>query len=248
LLVVASLDQVCDLQSAVRTALLTLASIPDYPDATWIWSAVVTVLATAVTVRLAVEMRACRLAVAGSCVALACCVAQQAAALDWVLETRGVFRDMALAGLVLGGNIHVFLALCLYARHVYRDASGEITPKVRVAKPRVRLRRARSESAAAQSSPSAASSPAATTKPVKQSKDRVDPLHTATPPVAAQKEVTPRATVEVARATPNPHGPLSVARQSASDEESDEDAAGTALSKAERRRQRKLQRRENRHS
>ena len=84
------------------------------------------------------EMRACRLAVASLVVALACYATRQAAELDWILEVPGVFRVMAVAGLVLIGNIHLFLALCLYARHVYRDARGEVAPKVREARPKVR--------------------------------------------------------------------------------------------------------------
>ena len=43
LLVIASLDQVSDLQTSLRTALLVLAGIPDYADATLIWSAVLAV-------------------------------------------------------------------------------------------------------------------------------------------------------------------------------------------------------------
>ena len=129
LLVIASLNQVSDLQTSLRTALLVLAGIPDYPDAALIWSAALAVVTTVVAVRLAIEMRACRLAVASLVAAVACYATRQAAELDWILEVPGVFRVMAVAGLMLIGNIHLFLALCLYSRHVYRDARGEVAPE-----------------------------------------------------------------------------------------------------------------------
>ncbi len=247
LLVVASMDQVCDLQGSLRTVLLVVAGIPDYADAAWIWAAVVSVLTVAVVVRLAIEMRACRLAVAALCVVLACFVARQAAALDWVLPARGVLRDMVVAAFVLCGNIHLLLALCLNARHVYRDASGQIVPRTRSARPRVRARRA---GRAADPAAPDATSPTVATKAsrkatVPQSPVRIDAPHVTAASGTSAQEDRARASREPARGTSASRAAqAAVARPAAASEsEPDDDAAGPALSKAERRRQRKLQRR-----
>jgi hypothetical protein len=247
LLVIASLNQVSDLQTSLRTALLVLAGIPDYADATLIWSAALAVVTTAVAVRLAIEMRACRLAVASLVAAVACYATRQAAELDWILEVTGVFRVMAVAGLALIGNIHLFLALCLYARHVHRDARGEVTPKARTAKPKVRTRRPRSEAATATPSPVAAPASAAVSSPTKDTKLRVDQPHTAA--IAARKQDEPRGPEDVSHAILKRRAPVvAVAERHAAapsdDPELDDEAADSNLSKAERRRQRKLRRRD----
>ena len=64
LLLLASVNQTADWGTSLRMVILAAAGIPDYPDATLIWAAVATVLATAVAMRLVIEMRASRLAVA----------------------------------------------------------------------------------------------------------------------------------------------------------------------------------------
>jgi hypothetical protein len=249
LLVIASLNQVSDLQTSLRTALLVLAGIPDYADATLIWSAALAVVTTAVAVRLAIEMRACRLAVASLIAAVACYATRQAAELDWILEVTGVFRVMAVAGLALIGNIHLFLALCLYARHVHRDARGEVTPKARTAKPKVRARRPRSEAATATATPSPVAAPAsaAASSPAKDTRLRVDQPHTAA--IAARKQDEPRGPEDVSHVILKRRAPVvAVAERHAAapsdDPELDDEAADSNLSKAERRRQRKLRRRD----
>jgi hypothetical protein len=254
LLVMASLEQVSDLQTSLRTALLVLSGIPDYADATLIGSGVLAVIVTAVAARLALEMRACRLAVVCLVAALACYAARQAAELNWILQVPGVFRVMATAGLTLLGNIHVFLALCLYARHVYRDARGEVVPRTRPVREKARARRQeRSESVTGRLSSSSASASAAAASPAKDSKIRVDQPHTttaaATSAAVAAKQDGPRGPSDASHATPK-RGGLSAAvaayaaTGSSDDAELDDDAAGSKLSKAERRRLRKLQRRE----
>jgi hypothetical protein len=263
LLVLASLEQVADLQTSLRTTLLVLAGIPDYADATLIWSGIVAVITTAVAVRLALEMRACRLAVVSLIVALACYAARQAAELNWILEVPDVFRVMATAGLGLIGNVHLFLALCLYSRHVYRDARGEVAPKARKSSPPARARRQqRSESATGRLSTAATPASAAAASSLKDAKIRVDQPHTTTATTttttttaAAAKQDRPRGPAEPSPTPAAPkHSGLSavVAARAATGPTDDaelEDDDGTAdskLSKAERRRLRKLQRREKR--
>ena len=59
----ASIDQVAGLQESVRTALLQLSGIPDYPDAMPVWVGSAMLLTTVFSARLLIEMRSCRLAV-----------------------------------------------------------------------------------------------------------------------------------------------------------------------------------------
>ena len=129
--VMVSLDQVADLQLSIRTVLLDLAGIPDYADATLIWMASAAVVAGAVGIRLAIEMRACRAAVAGLVLAAGCYAAVGAATVNWVLADGGVFRVMAMTGLAMLGHVSVLMAMSLNARHVHREARGEIGPRVR---------------------------------------------------------------------------------------------------------------------
>ena len=190
----------------------------------------------------------------GLLVALACYATRQAAALNWILEVPGVLRVMATAGLGLLGNIHLFLALYLYSRHVYRDARGEIAPKTRPVSPRVRIRRRqRAEPAESSRAPATAAAPAAAASPVKDAKLRIDQPHVpaSTPAAAPAKADRPRSPADASHAA-SKRGGLSlavaerVARSAAESDESDEDDADSQLSKAERRRQRKLRRREGR--
>jgi len=250
LLVVASVDQVADLQGSLRTVLLALAGIPGYPDAAWIWCAMMTVVVTAVATRMALEMRACRLAVVNLVAALACFMALQAVTLDWFLRTQGVLRDMCVAGLTLLGTTHVFWALCFYARYVYREACGEIVARARVAKPRARAARSRRAVPA-----DATATPAAPDARVaKGAKLRVDPPHTAAPAAATAAPAKPAvpakpdpvpAAAHESRGPVKQPGPLTVlAQHTTAARDSGDDSSDSALSKAERRRQRKLQRRE----
>jgi hypothetical protein len=260
-LLVASLNQVSDLSTSLRTTLLVLAGIPDYPDAPLIWAAALTVVAAAVSVRLAIEMRACRLAVVSLAVALASYAAVRAVELNWVLDGPGTFRVMAVTGFRLAATISLFLALCLYSRHVFRDASGEVSPKARRAAPKARPRRKRDEPAAQLAKPV---EPAAA-EPSRPSgaKIRIDSPHTTTTSadvtVPKPKPAAPKpadATTEIAKRRVSTPAVMAKAVVDSPDDESghdesdqdDDDADGEKLSKAERRRLRKLQRRDRQQS
>ncbi len=269
LLVLASLEQVADLFGSLRAALLVLAGIPHYADAALIWSAVLGVVATAVTVRLTLEMRGCRLAMLSLAAGLACYGLRQAAELNWILATPSVLRVMATAGLVLLGNICVLLALSLFARYVYRDARGEIVRKPRAARPEKQpRRRQRSSSAASRGDAAAAPARAVTASSGSGTKIRVDQPHapaaSATPAATAPRAAAPIAAAPAkpertrgaaesspARSTAARSSAAAVATarpaaQPAEHAELDEEDGGDNLSRAERRRLRKLQRREKR--
>ncbi len=136
LLFVASLNQVSDLSTSLRTAVLVLAGVPGYPDAALIGTASLTLVAAMVGIRLAIEMRSCSLSVVSLVVALASYVAVGAIELNWILEGESTCRVMAVGGLRLAANISLFLAMCLYSRHVFRDASGLVAPKPGAQPPR----------------------------------------------------------------------------------------------------------------
>ncbi|MHB8973667.1 MAG: hypothetical protein ACYC4N_24800 [Pirellulaceae bacterium] len=259
LLLAASLNQVADLSTSLRTALLVLAGIPDYPDAPLIWVVAWTVAAAAVGVRLAIEMRACRLAVVSLAMALASYAAVGATQQNWVLAGPSTLRVMAVAGFRLAATISLFLALCLYSRYVFRDASGEVASKPRRAAPKARPRRKRDESAVKPAKPVEPAA-AASSRP-SGAKIRIDAPHTTTTSAdAAVPKVKPAepkaADAPPATAKRRMSAPAVVAKavvDSSDDELSDEadqddDADGEKLSKAERRRLRKLQRRDRQQS
>jgi hypothetical protein len=247
LLFAASLNQVSDLSTSLRTAVLVLAGVPGYPDAELIWTASLTVVAAVVGIRLALEMRACRLSVVSLAVALASYVAVGAIELNWMLAGEGPFRVMAVGGLRLAANISLFLAMCLYARHVFRDASGLVTPKAGRATPKAKPRRKRDESISQSTKPSESAAADSSRRPA-DSKVRIDAPH-ATSPSAGIKVQKPKPAESAPdnsnRRPPTPSVGEKPVADSADDEfDTDDDAGGDKLSKAERRRLRKLQRRE----
>ena len=125
-MLLASVDRVAGVQETVRIALLYAAGIPDYADALLVWNTTMAVIVAAIVVRLALEMRASRLATLCLLVSLACLGVVLSARLEWCLVDGGVFRHMAMSGLTMGGHIALFMATCLYARHVHRDACGQV--------------------------------------------------------------------------------------------------------------------------
>lgn len=141
----ASIDQVAGLQESVRTALLYASGIPGYGDAMLVWVSSVALLAGALGVRLIIEMRASRLASLMILTAVTCFGAVGAAHVGWMLTEASVFRTMALSGLTMGAHIALLLAMFLYARHVHRDACGQLrAPRERRQKvQKVRKRRTR---------------------------------------------------------------------------------------------------------
>lgn len=147
LFVLASVDQVAGLQQSVRTALLHVAGISDYPDALLVWVSSIAVLGGAVGLRLIIEMRGSRLASLLMVVSLACLGAVAASRLEWWAMQPGIFRTMVFSALNLGAHIAVLSAFLLYARHIYQDAQGRVPArrKRRRSQPRKERRRKSAE-------------------------------------------------------------------------------------------------------
>ncbi|MHB0955237.1 MAG: hypothetical protein ACYC0X_02555 [Pirellulaceae bacterium] len=267
----ASVNQVADLSTSLRTTALVLAGIPDYPDAALIWAVSASLGAAVVGIRLTIEMRACPLAVVTLSGALASYLAVKAIELNWILESMGTFRVMAVGGLTLAVHISLFLTMCLYARHVLRDASGMVSAKPRPVAAKTRPRRPRNEPASPPAKLAEAAQPAAPSRPV-SSKLRIDAPHTAA--AAADVKVPPAQPLPKSKPSPNPkpnsnsnpktaETPLEVpnrrppaptgaskamANASADERDLDEDGGDDKLSKTERRRLRKLHRRDRQQS
>jgi hypothetical protein len=191
-LVVASIDQVADLQGTVRAAALQWAGIPDYADAMLIWTGAVAVVVGALGIWLAVEMRACRLALGAFTLAMACYTMTAIIRLGWLWADASVFRTMIVSGLTLSGHVAVFTTTCLYARHVHRDATApgglEETP------PR-RRRRAKIAAPTADpaASPTEAAAESTATLEAKTGKTlRVDGPHDPPPPVKPVSAALPK--------------------------------------------------------
>jgi hypothetical protein len=198
------------------------------------------VVAGAVTLRLAAEMSRSRVAVTVLTAAVACRAAGYLIQHDWLLHASGVFLVLYQVGAALLGNILLLLALGVYARYVYRDAHGEIQPRVR--EPRRASRRPATESTTPVAKPAPATKPALTTSATM----RIDKPHgngpAAVPARAAQAASSPAAPApEKRRAlTAAAVGSARMPASAAPAPESEDDAT---LSRSERRRLRKLQRR-----
>ena len=148
LLVLASVNQSADFGTSLRVFVLAAAGIPDYPNASLIWAAIATVLATSVAARLVIEMGASRVAVMFAVIAWASAGFVQAMQLDWVLDGVGTFQVMVESGMRMVACGTLFMSLCLYARHVYQEAHGKLPAKTKrkeSATPKPRMRRKAAE-------------------------------------------------------------------------------------------------------
>jgi hypothetical protein len=101
-------------------------SLPLQP-AIW-WVIVALTLAGLLVARLLIEMRRSRLAVSCALLVVAC---YGGATTLWsgLFELPDTLDVMAHQGLILGGNFLAFFTLLIYARHVFLDAQGRITPR-----------------------------------------------------------------------------------------------------------------------
>jgi hypothetical protein len=240
LLVLASLDQVAQLQDSARAVLITLAGAVDPVRAHWGWAVALTLVAGAVTLRLAAEMSRSRVALIVLAAAVACRAAGAAIQHDWFLHATGVVLVMYQVGAVLLSNILLLLALAVYARYVYRDAHGEIPVKMRTSHRAERAAPARPQTAATRPAPAA--SPAQTTSAT----TRIDKPH-------GQVPVSASARATQAAPSPSAHEPekrrsvpaaaVASGRSTNSAGTPSEGEDDSTLSRSERRRLRKLQRR-----
>ncbi len=248
-LLFASVDSVAGLQQTVRTGLLEAAGIADYADAPLIWLASLAVVLGAIALRLAIEMWACRLAVFCLLIAAACFAAIGGVQLNWIWPEQGVFQTMARSGLTMGGHIALLMAMCFYARHVYRDACGEVVPKP--ARTRTKAKRLR-KSPRGVPVTATAEGGLPVSRRLKDKVLRKDPPHTPREEPAPATAATTKAG-EVPREAGRPEKRRVVAEATMDrragggtlctpDDDQVEDS--TKLSKAERRRLRKLRHRD----
>jgi hypothetical protein len=200
LVVLASVNQTVDWGTSLRIVMLAAVGIPDYPDATLIWAAIATVLATAVAVRLVIEMHASRLAVVFVVTAWSSAGLVQAMQLGWILGVDGVFQVMAASGLRLLACGTLLLSFCLYSRHVHLEVHGQIVTKKRAqSAPRTRARRKSSAVDTATIAPSG-SAKAESAKPALPKSMPPKPASTkATEPALAGVQATPAASTSAAQ-------------------------------------------------
>lgn len=126
LLIIASLDQVAHLQASARVVIFELAGFTQDPQALLMWSVGLTTVLALIGLRVAAEMRASRLALIALMMASTCYGLAVAAHLGSFSDMTGALRVMALSALVMTGHISLLGAFCLYARHVHRDACGQL--------------------------------------------------------------------------------------------------------------------------
>lgn len=141
----------------------------------------------AISLRLAVEMRRCRLASTFILLAAACWIVALTGRLDYLPAASHQILTMITGGAELGGHVLLLTAIALYARHVVLDAEGQIPPRPakkskqpRRAKPQASTRSSSSKSAADRTGHGAGGGSR------KSRKVSVDPPHATPPPPAGQ--------------------------------------------------------------
>ena len=248
MLLLGSVDAVAGIQQTVRTALLEIPGIPQYGNTLVVWFTAVAILVGGVGLRLAVEMRACRLAVGCLVLALACWATAGAIELQWLLPGQGVFQTMVTSSLMMTGPLALLMAICLNARHVHRDALGEILPK-RARKVVKRKRKVRRTSEVADSGESAEETRTVKRRRHKDKLLRQDPPHA--PPESSSSADRSKSSGAASRRSGGKEKRRATATidRSASQTATctpdlDQPEESPQLSKAERRRLRKQRRRE----
>ncbi len=178
LFLLASIDQVANIQESVCTALLYTAGIPEYSEASLVWVASLALIIGAVGFRLVIEMRSCRLASLLLVVSLGCLAVVGAAQIGWLLADPCVFRTMTVSGLTMGSHIALLMAMSLYARHVHRDASGRLPVTRARNRNRTRRRGSNGEVTEDPEATSAESNQSKATRRIAKRVVRTDPPHT----------------------------------------------------------------------
>ncbi|MFO7902370.1 MAG: hypothetical protein R6U98_06910 [Pirellulaceae bacterium] len=126
LFLLASIDQVASIQESLFAMLWRLAPLSEYTNGHLLWHGSMAVVAAVVAGRLVIEMRACRLASLLLTASLGCFGVIIAARAGWLLTESNVLKTMSLSSLVMGSRILLLMAILLYARHVHRDAHGQL--------------------------------------------------------------------------------------------------------------------------
>ncbi len=101
-------------------------------DVWWLMPAAIVV--GGVGIRLAVEMRRCRLATLTMLLALACWSTATAVHFEWLTLPVGPHAPLAITSAMMAGHALLLMSLLVYARHVVLDAGGKIPSRPRKAK------------------------------------------------------------------------------------------------------------------
>lgn len=214
---VLSADATAGFHRAIGPIAAHLTGMSNEAGGAWWWLAPAAILYGALGLRLALDLRGCRLALAALVLAFGCWGVVLAARLGGVPLDDGRLAVVVQTSAVMAAQVLLLTALALYARYVVLDAHGAVRP--RATKPK-RAKQPRKKATTALPEAAAAEAPA---KP--QRVARIDPPH-AHPPqpvVSSATEPAPRPAETVA----------------ADWDVEDDGAPRRKLSKAERRRQRK---------
>lgn len=242
-----SADTTAQFHLAIPPLARLLTGVTGWAGGAWWWFAPAVICYGALGLRLALEVKPCRLAVVTLGMVYGCWLLALVASLGGLAIESAHIASVVQTSATMAGHVLLLTSLALYARFVVLDARGEITvpepkPK-REKKPRRTKAKAPAEPESTETELAEAEStdaePAAkVTKPAKaRRKKRVDPPHTApSEPVAAYEEAeTPTPASEPAAAA-------HVEQDEAEHDETDWDddpSQNRKLTKAQRRRLRK---------
>ena len=135
-----SLDETASLHEGFKEMMTWLTGNRVFGDGSVWWVAPYFLVLTVIGSRLVVDMRECRLSVAVMLAAAGCYVVAVLTQLEVILPEAGARAVMLEEGAEMFGNVFLFLAMLLHARHVMsgsRSGTGITTTTM----PRLRSRR-----------------------------------------------------------------------------------------------------------
>jgi hypothetical protein len=127
--VVASIDATTGLHTAIVPLMVRATGITLYGDGRVWWMLVFSVVFGLVGLRLAIEVRRCRLALASLLLACGGYLLAALVELNVLLADAGPLAAMARTNGLLLGHLSAALSVAFYGRFVHRDAQGEIRTK-----------------------------------------------------------------------------------------------------------------------
>ena len=123
-LTIMSLDETASLHEGFKEMMTWLTGNRVFGDGSVWWIAAYFFLLGGIGTRLLADMRECRLSTVHLLAGAACYAVAVAAQLEFILPEKGAQAVMAEEGAEMLGNVFVFLALLMHARHVICDAEG----------------------------------------------------------------------------------------------------------------------------
>ena len=126
---VMAIDESGSLHEGFKEAMTRLTGHRVFGDGSVWWVAGYGLILGGIGVRLMMDMRASRSALAAFVTAGLCYVAAVVTQIEMLLPESGARGVMLEEGLEMAGNLFLVLSMVLYARHVIRDAQGLIPAK-----------------------------------------------------------------------------------------------------------------------